>query len=99
MRAKKTDANHTDIAGYFERAGCLVHHTIGDWDLTISKFGLVRLIEVKDPESPNLKRKNKGDDLKAKGWPIIKVMCLDDVLSVAEGLNAEARHSTMAKAG
>ena len=79
MRAKRTDANHKAIAKAFERIGYMVHHTIGDWDLTVTINRDVYLIEVKDPKSPNLKRRNKGDDLRDKGWPIHKVMTEQDV--------------------
>lgn len=82
------DANHKTVAGYFEKLGCLVHHTIGDWDLTVAKFGAVRLIEVKDPKSPNLKRRNKGNELIEKGFPIVRVLDLDGVIDVVDDLNA-----------
>ena len=85
MRARKVDANHKAIAGYFEKLGCLVHHSIGDWDLTVcrpNKPDTLRLIEVKDPKSPNLKRRNKGNELIDRGWPIVRVLTPDDAIKI-----------------
>lgn len=80
MRARKTDANHKAIAQTFEKLGWKVHHTNGDWDLTVCKAGRVRLIEIKDPKSMNLKRRNKGNDLIDAGWPIVRVLTYGDVV-------------------
>ena len=91
MRARKVDANHRALATVFKQLGCLVHPTIGDWDLTVCKFGIVRLVEIKDPKSPNLKRRNKGNDLIEEGWPIIRVLTQDDVIKVVEGLKYDGR--------
>ena len=85
FRTYKRDANHKALSADFERLGWKVHHTNGDWDATICKRDVVRLIEYKDPKSPNLKRKNRGDKLKADGWPIIRVLTQDDVIKVNEG--------------
>lgn len=81
----RADANCKAIAAHFERLGYLVHRTNDSWDLTVCKpFQLetLRLIEVKDPDSPNLKRKNKGNELIDQGFPIIRVMSLEDVLAL-----------------
>jgi hypothetical protein len=90
VRARKVDANHQAMREYFEDLGFLVHSTNGDWDLTVSKFKVVKLIELKDPQSPNLKRKNKGDKLIAEGWPIRRCLTEDDVILLAEEMHKEA---------
>ena len=89
--ARKVDANHKAISSYFTRLGCMVHQTIGDWDLTVTRMGVVALIEIKDPASPNLKRRNRGDKLLDDGWPIRKVMTLADVMAVVTQMGKEAR--------
>lgn len=82
MRAKRTDANLTDLVKALRKLGYLVNITNADWDLTVVHRGKVLLLEVKDPKSPNLKRRNKGDDLRDLGWPIHKVMTLEEVLKL-----------------
>ena len=88
MRARKVDANHQAIAEAFLRLGCLVHHTIGDWDLTVAYHGVVRLIEVKDPKKPPSKRRltPRSQSLVDAGWPIHRVETVDDVLSLVQRL-------------
>ena len=87
-RARKTDANHQAIAEAFRRCGCLVHHTIGDWDLTVSRFGQVLLIEVKDGKKPPSKRRltPRSQRLIDDGWPIYRVETIIDVLKVVATL-------------
>lgn len=89
MRARKVDATHKALLACFEKLGCLVHSTNGEWDATVTKFGIVRLIEFKDPKSPNLKRRNKGDDLRDKGWPIHRCMTMVDVINVVNGIKRD----------
>ena len=95
--ARKVDANHKTIAEAFRRCGCLVHHTIGDWDLTVSKFKQVALIEIKDPKKSPSRRKltPRSQRLLDEGWPIHRVEGLDDVLTVCEAL----RQAAMAQSG
>lgn len=90
--ARKVDANHKAIAEAFRRCSCLVHHTIGDWDLTISKFKQVALIEIKDGKKSPSRRKLtlRSQKLVDEGWPIIKVETLDDVMAVCEQLRQAA---------
>ena len=91
--ARKVDANHHAIAEAFRRCGCLVHHTIGDWDLTVSKFKQVMLIEIKNPtKSPSQRRLTpRSQKLVDEGWPIIRVETLDDVLEVCIKMRQPAR--------
>lgn len=49
MRARRTDANHAVIAKAFEQAGCVVHKTNSDWDLTVQLGTQTELVEVKNP--------------------------------------------------
>ena len=95
--ARKVDANHKAIAEAFRRCGCLVHHTIGDWDLTVSKFKMVALIEVKDGNKSPSRRKltPRSQKLIDEGWPIHRVESLDDVLMVC----ALLRQAAMAQSG
>lgn len=87
MRARRTDRNHAEIAAAFERCGYLVHHTIGDWDLTVCRGGQVLLIEVKDgKKSPSKTRlTERSAKLVADGWPIERVESVDDVLRISKG--------------
>ena len=92
MRKRRTDANHAVIAGYFERLGALVHKTnISGWDLTVSKFGAIALIEVKDPAKPPSARKLTPTSQKMveDGWPIREVRTLDHVMAVVEELRKQ----------
>jgi len=50
-RAARKDGNHDEIREEFRRLGCIVHDTLGDWDLTVEKHTLTCLVEVKDPLS------------------------------------------------
>ena len=92
MRGRRTDANHQTIAGYFERLGCLVHHAIcPGYDLVVSKFGAVALIEIKDPAKPPSARKLTPTSQKMldEGWPVKQVMTLDHVMAVVEELRKQ----------
>lgn len=89
MRARRTDRNHGEIAGYFERLGCLVHHTIGDWDLTISRMKVVKLVECKGHKG---KFTDKQVLLLAEGWPIRRCETLEDVIGVVNEIHDEALH-------
>ena len=82
--ARRVDDNTKAITEAFRRCGCLVHCTNGDWDLSVSKFGQVVLIEVKDgKKSPSRRRLTpRSQKLIDEGWPIHKVETLDDVLAV-----------------
>lgn len=82
MRARKVDANGKAMSTALKKLGWLVHPTNGDWDATICRNGVIRLIEFKDPVSTHLKRRNKGNDLIEQGWPIIRVLTIDDCLAV-----------------
>lgn len=84
--ARRVDANLKDIVKAFRKLGFGVHVTNSDWDLTVWKGGAVRLVEAKDPKSPNLKRRNKGNDLIDRGCPIWRVMTVEDVLEVVRSL-------------
>lgn len=88
MRARRTDANHQTIAGYFERLGCFVHSTNGDWDLTVSKFGTVKLIEIKDPNKPPSATRltERSQKLVNAGLPIVRVETMDDVIAVVRSM-------------
>src|SRR3990167_5597107 len=57
VRAKRTDANHTEIADAFEKVGFSVDKTNDLWDLTVGFGGLTRLVEVKDGKKPPSARK------------------------------------------
>lgn len=48
MRARRTDANLTEVADAFRKLGCSVDVTNEIWDLTIGYGGITMLIEVKD---------------------------------------------------
>lgn len=52
MRARRTDANLTEIVKHLRSLGCSVHITNGDWDLTIGYGGVTFLAEVKDGSKP-----------------------------------------------
>lgn len=95
MRARRIDATHKPLSRVFEQLGWLVHPTNGDWDATVCKSGIIRLIEYKDPKSPNLKRKNKGDKLKAEGWPIDRVMTVNDVISIDQQISRETSRNSV----
>lgn len=82
MRVRRVDKNHKAICDTFRKLGWLVHSTNGDWDITVCKAGKVRLVEIKDPKSMNLKRRNKGNDLIDAGWPIVRVLTNGDVLQL-----------------
>ena len=90
--ARRTDANHSSIAETFERLGCKVHHTIGDWDITVSRMGVVKLIEIKNPAKPPSARKltKRAQKLVDEGWPIRRVETTDDCLAVVAEIHAEA---------
>lgn len=88
MRARKIDENHRAIAQAFEKLGCLVHNTIGDWDLTVSKFGIIRLVECK--RNAKAKATSRQKKLLADGWPIVRVESVDDVLTVEREMKASA---------
>ena len=92
MRAKRTDSNHQTIAQTFERLGCKVHHYLGDWDLTITRMGVVKLIEVKDPaKSPSATKLTKrAQRLVDEGWPIRRVETVDDCMAVVAEIHQEA---------
>jgi hypothetical protein len=88
MRARRVDNNHAQIAGWFERLGCLVHRTNLDWDLTVSRMKVVKLIECKN----NAKAKHTERQVKllSDGWPIQRVENLEDAIQVVEAMRAEA---------
>lgn len=81
----RSDANCKDIANCFEKLGCLVHRTNSTWDLTIARANVVRLIEVRAPDS-DPKRRNKGNDMIDRGFPIIRVLTIDDCVDVVQGM-------------
>lgn len=89
--ARRVDANHAEIAGYFERLGCKVHHTIGDWDLTVTRMGVVKLIEIKNAKKPPSKKRltKRARKLVDEGWPIRRVETMEDVLKVANEMKEE----------
>jgi len=78
VRARRTDANHGSIADAFERLGCRVHRTNGDWDLTVQHGGVTMLVEVKNPDTSYGKR---GESARQKELPVMRrlVRNLDDV--------------------
>lgn len=90
--ARRTDANHAEIAGYFQRLGCLVHNTNAAWDLTILKHGIICLIEIKDPDKPPSRRKltPTSQALMDAGWPIKRIETLDDVMKLCDDLRQSA---------
>ena len=90
--ARRTDANHSTIAQTFERLGCKVHHTIGDWDITVSRMGVIKLVEIKDPNQPPSKKKltERAQKLVDDGWPIRRVETTDDCLAVVAEIHREA---------
>ena len=90
--ARRTDANHSAIAQTFERLGCKVWHTVDAWDLTITRMGIVKLVEIKDPSKPPSARKltDRAQKLVNEGWPIRKVETMDDCLQVVAEIHAEA---------
>ena len=90
MRARRTDANHKAIAGWFERLGCLVHHTIGDWDLTVQRMKVTKLIECKN--GAKARHTERQIKLLSDGWLIHRVETLDDAIEVVEAMRAEAMH-------
>lgn len=57
MRARRVDANLTEIVHEFRRLGCSVHVTNDMWDLTVAWSGVVMLIEVKDGKKPPSKKR------------------------------------------
>ena len=90
--ARRTDANHSTIAQTFERLGCKVHHTIGDWDITVTRMGVIKLVEIKDPSKPPSARKltDRAQKMVDDGWPIRRVETTDDCLAVVAEIHAEA---------
>jgi hypothetical protein len=94
MRARRPDANHSTIAGYFERAGCKVFHTYDAWDITVTRMGVVKLVEIKDPEKAKSRTRltPRAQKLVDEGWPIRRCETLDDVLGIVNEMYAEALH-------
>jgi len=94
MRARRTDANHGLIADYFERLGCMVYHNVDAWDITVTRMGVVKLVEVKDPAKPLSARKltDRAQKLVDEGWPIRRCETLEDVMGVVNEIHAEAMH-------
>jgi hypothetical protein len=90
--ARRVDENTKAITEAFRRLGCLVHCTNGDWDLTVSKFNVTALVEVKDgKKSPSRKRLTaRSQSLVDAGWPISRVESLDDVLALCDKLRQQA---------
>lgn len=90
MRARRTDNNHASIARAFERMGCVVHRTNGDWDLTVRLGTAVELIEVKNPETAYGKR---GQNERQKSMRMHReiVRNMDDVARVVSSLRGRQR--------
>ena len=91
-RARRTDGNHSEIAEAFEKAGCSVHRTNGDWDLTVGYGGLTLLIEVKDGKKPPSARKLTPNEKKFHNtWTggIYLITCTADVLSAIKTMKAD----------
>lgn len=80
--ARRVDANQPVIVKAFRKLHFGVHITNGDWDLTVWKGKAVRLVEIRDPNAPDQKRRNKGDDLVDKGMPIERVTTEADVIAM-----------------
>ena len=57
MRARRTDANLTEIVKAYRQLGCRVDVTNGKWDLTVQYGGLTDLVEVKDGSKSASRRK------------------------------------------
>lgn len=84
MRARRTDINHKALVQVFKQLGCIVHPTIGDWDLTVAKFGNVRLVEVK--RNSKAKATERQKKLKVIGLPITRVETADDCINLVKGM-------------
>ncbi len=87
MRAARRDANHKDIRDAYRSLGFSVHDTgsvhDGFPDLTVGKYGITSLVEVKDPNKPPSERRLTESQMifhaEWKGDAKI-VMTVDDVL-------------------
>lgn len=97
MRARRTDANLTEIADAFRALGCSVDHTNDLWDLTIGYGGLTMLIEVKDGRKVPSARKltKRAASFKASwkgGYRIVEsVDQVSEVVSVLRQITAALR--------
>lgn len=94
MRARRVDANHSEIAEEFERQGCIVHRTNSDWDLTVQLYGLTTLVEVKNRETGygrrGLNKRQQG--IKIARWTIYDArdvsQCVQSLKTLKEALDA-----------
>ena len=92
-RARRTDANHSEIAVAFEKSGFSVHRTNGDWDLTVGYGGITILVEVKDGKKPPSARKLTPREATFHAtWTggIRLITCVDDVLAAKQTMLADA---------
>ena len=89
MRARRVDANLSDIVDAFRRLGLSVHVTNDAWDLTVGFGGLTMLVEVKDGDkSPSRGKLTQAQVKFRETWTggIRLVQNLDDVFSTAKTL-------------
>lgn len=84
MRARRTDANLTDLVNAFRKLGCSVHVTNRDWDLTIGYGGLTMLCEAKDGAKPPSARKLTKNEEKFHSTWTGGIRIIKDLEDVAE---------------
>ena len=69
MRARRTDANHGEVAAAFERLGCSVWKVNDVVDLVIGYGGIAFLIEVKDgTKPPSAQKLTPREEKFRKSW-------------------------------
>ncbi len=89
MRARRTDANLTDIVAAYRRAGCIVDITNGRWDLTVQYRGLTELVEVKDgAKSPSRRKLTRAEEKTHATMAVRIVQSLNDVMAHVHDLRA-----------
>ena len=82
MRARRIDANLTEIANAYRALGCSVHITNAMWDLTVGYGGISELVEVKDGAKSASRRKLTPAQVKFRStWTggVRLIQSLDDV--------------------
>lgn len=82
MRARRTDANHGEIARVLRECHWMVEdvHVVGGFiDLVATRGGIVRLIEVKTPTG---QLTDEQELLIAAGWPIHILRSVDDAINL-----------------
>lgn len=91
MRARRVDANLSEIVKAYRKLGCRVDVTNDRWDLTVQYAGLTDLIEVKDWKKPPSQRKlTSAEERTHEKMTIRIVMGLDDVADHVAALRTKS---------